>query len=254
MTRSASLPIAGYRLDMPAEHVSGLAEFSQAEYAIYGRRFAGEKNYNAPSIDFLERKWKVALGTVGGKVYKIAFFFESERKNTAIEVSIDVMQYCQQRLGKPSEQKETIYIWDATDGNVVLQLGKVGSTYQINLFETSGSVRTVPPVSGTHTAEWRTVPAQPGYWHPINRGFTQRNAKFMCSECGTQIPLPVCPDCGCQSSQLGTSMALPGVFCEQCRIGGFSWKCPSCGTAHKTMLIFYYDIRSIKVRKKRFWE
>lgn len=254
MTRSASLPICDYRLNMAVEGVPGLTEFSQAEYAIYGRRFAGEKNYNAPFIDFLERRWKVALGTVGGKVYKIAVFFESESENTVIEVSTAVMQYCQQRLGTPSEQQETVYIWDATDGNVVLQLGKDGSTYQLNLFETSSSVRTFTPVLDTHKAEWRTVPAELPYWHPINKGFTQHNAKFMCSGCGTQVPLPVCPDCGCENSQLGTSMGLPGVFCEQCRIGCFSWKCPKCGTAHKTMLIFYYDILSIKVRKKRFWE
>jgi len=103
-------------------------------------------------------------------------------------------------------------------------------------------------------AEWRTVPIETGYWHPINKGFTHSNAKFMCSECGTQIPLPVCPDCGCETSQLGTSMGLPGVFCEGCGKGGISWRCPNCNTAHKSMLVFYYDILSIKVRKKRFWE
>lgn len=32
----------------------------------------------------------------------------------------------------------------------------------------------------------------------------------MCSECGMQISLPPCPDCGCESSQLGTSIRLPG--------------------------------------------
>lgn len=137
---------------MPVEGVTGLREFSQAEYAIYGRRFAGEKNYNAPSLDFLERRWNVALGTVAGKVYKIAFSFESDSKNTVIEVSTDVMHYCQQRLGTPSEQQETVYIWDTTDGNVVLQFGKGGSTYQISLFQTSRSVRTFPPISDTHTA------------------------------------------------------------------------------------------------------
>jgi hypothetical protein len=159
MTPSASLSIGGYRFDMPVEGVPGLTEFSQAEYAIYGRRFTGEKNYNAPCIDFLERRWNVALGTVGGKVYKIALFFESESKNTVIEVPTAVVQYCQQRLGRASEQQETIYIWDATDGNVVLQPGKYGSTYQINLFETSRSIRTFTPISDAHTAEWRTVPA-----------------------------------------------------------------------------------------------
>lgn len=254
MTFSASLPIGSYRLDMPVEGLTGLTEFSQAEYAIYGRSFEGEKNYNAPLLDFLKRRWKVALGTVGGKVYKIALYFESESKSTVIDVSTDVMQFCQERLGKPSEQQETVSIWDTPDGNVVLQFGKAMSTFQINLFETSRSVRTLPPTSDSHTAEWRTVPIETGYWHPINRGFTQRNAKFMCSECGTQIPLPVCSDCGCERSQLGKSMGLPGVFCEQCGTGGISWTCPHCSTAHKAMLVFYYDGVAIKVRKKRFWE
>jgi hypothetical protein len=145
VTSSASLPIGKYRLDTSIEDLSGLTEFSQAEYAAYGRHFEGEKGYNAPGVEFVKRPWKVALGTVRGKVYKIALYFESENKNTVIDVSTDVMQYCQQRLGKPSEQQETIFIWDTPDGNVVLQLGKAETTYMINLFMTSGSVRTLSP-------------------------------------------------------------------------------------------------------------
>jgi len=30
-------------------------------------------------------------------------------------------------------------------------------------------------------AEWRVVPAEPMYWHPINKGFNSKSAKFMCS-------------------------------------------------------------------------
>ena len=145
LATSPSLPIGRYKLDMPIEGVTGLTEFSQAEYATYGRNFDGEKNYNAPTIDFLKRRWKVALGTVGGKVYKIALYFESECKNTVIDVSTDVMQYCQQRLGKASEQQEALFMWDTSDGNVVVQFGKAGSTYMINLFETSRAVRTFAP-------------------------------------------------------------------------------------------------------------
>jgi hypothetical protein len=139
------LAIGKYKLDMPIEGLTGLTEFSQAEYAVYGRNFDGEKNYNAPTMDLLKRRWKVALGTVGGKVYKIALYFESESKNTVVDVSTEVMQYCQQRLGKPSEQQETVFTWDTSDGNVVVQFGKAGTTYMINLFETSRVVRGFVP-------------------------------------------------------------------------------------------------------------
>jgi hypothetical protein len=71
MPGSASLPIGMYKLDVSINGLAGLTEFSQAEYEIYGRRFEGEKSYNAPALDFLRRRWKVALGAVGGKVYKI---------------------------------------------------------------------------------------------------------------------------------------------------------------------------------------
>jgi hypothetical protein len=142
MTRSASLPLGEYKLDMSIEGLTGLTEFTEAEYAVYGRQFDGQTNYNAPRIDFVQRGWEVALGTVRGKVYKIALYFQSENKNAVIDVSSDVMQYCQQHLGKPSEQRETLTVWDAPDGNVLLQFGKVGTMYTINMFETSKSVRT----------------------------------------------------------------------------------------------------------------
>lgn len=145
MTRSASLPISTYRLDMSIDGLKDLAEFSDAEYLIYGRNFDGEKNFHAPGIDLVNRHWKLALGTVWGKVYKIALDFESESKNTVIDVSTDLMKYCQQKLGKPSEQQETVYVWDAPDGNVVMQFGKAGTTYMINLVETSRSVRGFAP-------------------------------------------------------------------------------------------------------------
>lgn len=142
MKSSASLPIGKYALDMPIAGIIGLTEFSPAEYTIVGRTFEGERNYNAPGVDFVKRRWKVALGTVGGKVYKVVFYFESESKQTAIDASTDVMEYCQQRLGKPTEQREALFIWDTADGNVMLNLAGALHIYQINLIETSSSART----------------------------------------------------------------------------------------------------------------
>jgi hypothetical protein len=128
MTHSASLPIGKYKLDMPIDGLTGLTKFSQAEYAAFVRRFEGEANYHAPAVDFVNRRWKVDIGTVGGKVYKIALYFESDSKDTVIDISTDVGQLCQQRLGPPSKPQETVFVWDTPDGNVVMQFGKVGST------------------------------------------------------------------------------------------------------------------------------
>ena len=145
MANSASLPIGKYKLDMPISGVTGLTEFSQAEYSAYGRSFEGEKGYNAPPIDFLNRRGDVSLGTVGGKVYKVALFFGSPNKATVTDVSTELMSYCEKWLGKPSEQQDTVFIWDAADGNVVMQLGKSGTTYVVNLFETSRATRGFAP-------------------------------------------------------------------------------------------------------------
>lgn len=133
MTGSASLPIGDYRLDMSSVGLPGLIEFSDTEYSIFGRNFEGEKNFHAPGVQLLDRNWKVDLGTVDGQVYKIAFYFESESKSTVIDVSTNLMQYLQQQLGKPSEEQDTIWSWVTPDGNVIMQFGKAGSTYMINL-------------------------------------------------------------------------------------------------------------------------
>ena len=144
-TASASLPIGKYRLDMPIEGLTGLTEFSRFEYATFGREFDGEKDYNAPSLEFLKRRWKVALGTVKGRVFKIALYFDTDSKEAAVDASTDVMQLCQQWFGKAPEQHDTVFIWDASDGNVVVQFGKTMGTYQLNLFETSRTVKTFAP-------------------------------------------------------------------------------------------------------------
>jgi hypothetical protein len=144
-TSSASLPIDKYKLEMSIQGLSELTEFSATEYTIYGRHFESERNFHAPGIEFINRQWKVDLGTVNNVVYKIAIYFETDNRDTITNVSDDLMIYCQQLLGKPSEQKETIYIWDTSDGNVIIQLGKVESTYMLNLFETSKSVKNFLP-------------------------------------------------------------------------------------------------------------
>jgi hypothetical protein len=77
-----SFPIGEYKLDAIV-NVTSLTEFSSAEYSVMGREFEGEKNYNAPPVTFLNRVWKLQLGTVNGKIYKIAPFLEFENRQDA---------------------------------------------------------------------------------------------------------------------------------------------------------------------------
>ncbi len=136
ITNSASLPIGEYRLGVLIQGVNGLTEFSRAQYAVIGRMFDGESDYNAPSVEFLKHRWNVSLGTVAGKVYKIGLYFNPDGKDMVGALE-DVRQYCQQHLGKPSEQHDSTFIWDTADGSVMLELVGTEIFHQINLFETS---------------------------------------------------------------------------------------------------------------------
>jgi hypothetical protein len=49
-------------------------------------------------------------------------------------------------------------------------------------------------------------------------------------------------------------MALPGVFCQKCHVGGISWECPKCNQMKKMFLVFQYDAERIEVKKKGFWD
>lgn len=102
-------------------------------------------------------------------------------------------------------------------------------------------------------AEWKIVPAEMKYWHPTNNGFNRTNAKFMCPDCGAQVPVAACAECGHPDRVLGTGMGLPSVFCAQCGSGGISWECSKCKMMQKMMLVFYYDSSKVNVKKKGFW-
>jgi len=136
-----SFPIGEYRLDASIDGLIGLVEFSPAEYAMMGRQFEGETNYNAPPVTFLGRPWKVMLGTVHGRIYKIAPYLEPATKQEANPIALEALRHCTGELGRPSSQKTGLFIWDTTDGNVILQTAETPAGLAINLFVTSHAVR-----------------------------------------------------------------------------------------------------------------
>ena len=135
----AAFTIGTYKL---GDHVdpAGLSEFSEVEYQVMGRQFKNERNFHAPQVTFLGSPWNLMLGTVDGNIYKIAPYLEFQTKQEANPVAMEALQYCTVQLGKPSVQNTGMFIWDTTDGNVILQTGETGEGLALNLFITSSKV------------------------------------------------------------------------------------------------------------------
>jgi hypothetical protein len=91
-------------------------------------------------VTFLGNPWNLLLGTVDGNIYKIVPYLEFQTKQEANPVAMAVLQYCTLQLGKPSSQKTGMFIWDTTDGNVILQTGEAAEGLALNLFITSRKV------------------------------------------------------------------------------------------------------------------
>jgi hypothetical protein len=137
----AAFPIGLYRLDSPISGLPGLVEFSPTEYAQLAHRYEGEKNYNARPAVFLGQSWRTMLQTAYGQICKIALFMELPGKQEAYPIATQTLQFCTEQLGKPTEQKAGLVVWDTTTGNVVLQTGETEAGLSIGLFLASRSVR-----------------------------------------------------------------------------------------------------------------
>lgn len=138
--------LGAYKLNDTISDFTGLVEFSPLEYEAIKRKFKGEKNYNAPPVNFLGRSWRLMLSTVHGKIRKIAALTTLPNEQAATPVAMQAHQYCKERLGSPSEQTTGLVIWDTKDGNVVMQTTEGVDEFGIAIVLTSASVRQLEPL------------------------------------------------------------------------------------------------------------
>ena len=132
-----SFPIGSYTLNMMLAEGPPFREFSPGEYEVMGRQFVGENIYHAPDVEFVGKPWNLTLGIVQGRLYKIAPFLELGDKTEANEVAFRALTFCTERLGKPAEQRTGFFVWDTTDGNVILQTAECKDGFAVNLFLTA---------------------------------------------------------------------------------------------------------------------
>lgn len=81
------------------------------------------------------------LQTVNGSISKIATHILLSNKQDANQVAMETLHYCKELLGNPTEQQTGFFIWDTTDGNVILQTGELRDGFAIAFSLTSRSVR-----------------------------------------------------------------------------------------------------------------
>jgi hypothetical protein len=140
--RKPTFPVGGYKLNMTLPDGPPLREFSKADYEALGAiDFVGGKIYHAPAVEFVGRQWKASLGAVHSKLYKIALFVETHDKTQAGEAAFAALTFCNNQLGKPTQQQTGLFMWDTTDGNVILQTVPALDGFAVNFFLTASSVR-----------------------------------------------------------------------------------------------------------------
>ena len=134
--------VGPYQLEAPVAGLKGLVEWSGDEYKSMGRQFHGEKNFHAPPVMFMGRQWKLIVGTVDGKIYKLAPHTQFTDKLAALQTLEATLRFYRENVGEPAKPQPGLYIWDVPEANVIVQTAEASDGFGIGLFVTAGSART----------------------------------------------------------------------------------------------------------------
>jgi len=141
--------IGSYFLTQEIDSAQGLTEFSEEEYFMaenFGmkRILEDEKMYNGVSVKFASIPWETTtIGSIKGKIYKICFQLNSTSKKSAKEVLNTVVKFINKEIGRYNEHTflSDKYIWDTTEGNIILYRMSKFNIHSVNIFFTSNIIR-----------------------------------------------------------------------------------------------------------------
>jgi hypothetical protein len=127
----------------------GLKEFSEEEYFMaenFGmkRMLEDEKMFNGISVEFASIPWETTtIGSTKGKIYKICLQLNSTSKKSAKEVLNTVVKFINKEIGRYNEHPflSDKYIWDTTEGNIILYRMNRFNIHSVNVFFTSNIIR-----------------------------------------------------------------------------------------------------------------
>lgn len=135
--------IGNYRLGADITSLAGLIELASEEIIALNRavQFKGERLYHAPPADFLAQSWDIVLGTVHGKIYKIALQLPGLTRSDGGAISRAVLAFVTKQQRRRPRSDGPLSVWDASDGNIVFHDAWLGNSFTLNVFLTSREVR-----------------------------------------------------------------------------------------------------------------
>ena len=84
------------------------------------------------------------LGSVRGAIYKVGLETVAGDYADAVEFSSQVMELLMGSFGEASQPGEGLWLWDADDGNIVMQIANAAGERRIMIFLTSSAARQFP--------------------------------------------------------------------------------------------------------------
>jgi len=141
--------IGNYFLTQEIDSAQGLIEFSEEEYFMaenleMKRILEDEKMFNGSSVEFASIPWEsTTIGSTKGRIYKICLQLNSTSKKNAKKVLNTVVDFINKEIGRYNEHPflSDKYIWDTTEGNIIIYRMSRFNIYSVNIFFTSNIIR-----------------------------------------------------------------------------------------------------------------
>jgi hypothetical protein len=82
------------------------------------------------------------VGSTGGRIFKISIAYLAQDASRATTLSQDTLAYLTKEMGTANEHSASPqrYIWDAKEGNVILEHLSAQSMHAVNVFLTSSII------------------------------------------------------------------------------------------------------------------
>lgn len=141
--------IGKYFLTQEIDYAQGLKEFSEEEYFMaenlgMKRVLDDEKMFNGVCVEFASIPWETTtISSTKGKIYKICLQLNGTSKKSAKEVLNTVFTFINKEIGRYNEHPflSDKYIWDTTEGNIILYRMSKFNIHSVNIFFTSNIIR-----------------------------------------------------------------------------------------------------------------
>jgi len=141
--------IGNYFLTQEIDSAQELIEFSEEEYFMaenleMKRILEDEQMFNGSSVEFASIPWEsTTIGSTKGRIYKICLQLNSTSKKNAKKDLNTVVDFINKEIGKYNEHPflSDKYIWDTTEGNIILYRMSRFNIHSVNIFFTSNIIR-----------------------------------------------------------------------------------------------------------------